>query len=85
MVIFIKLFLISILFILIYFWNKFVPKLMVRIFRRKIDLRRLSKEEIKLALANEDFFIKIIKSFYWLGFLVFVYIILSVDLSALIK
>ena len=84
MEIFIKLFMISIFFIFIYFWNKFVPKWIIRATGRSWrghNFENLSKQEKELALAPENFIIKIIQYFYWIGFIGFVYGILTNDLS----
>jgi len=45
------------------------------------NFENLDKQEKELALAPENFIIKFIQYFYWIGFIGFVYVILTNDLS----
>lgn len=75
-----KILLIAFLFIIIWIWNKYVPKHIVKSvgnFHRNFNKKNLDKQPIKFALKNEDNFIKFAKIFYWLGFIVISYAILK--------
>jgi len=79
-----KAILISALFVLIYLWNKFVPNFIVKSgsnFHRKFNKKNLNRQPIKFVLANEENIIKFYKSFFWIAFALWVYLILSLDLS----
>ena len=75
-----KIVLITFLFIIIWIWNKYVPKHIIKSvgnFHRNFNKNNLDKQPIKFALKSEESFIKIAKLFYWLGFIVISYAILN--------
>ncbi len=75
-----KIVLITFLFIIIWIWNKNVPKHIIKSvgnFHRNFNKNNLDKQPIKFALKNEESFIKFAKLFYWLGFVVISYAILK--------
>jgi len=79
-----KAILISALFVLIYWWNKFVPNFIVKSgsnFHRKFNKKNLNRQPIQFVLTNEENIIKFYKSFLGIAFALWAYFILSMDLS----
>ncbi len=62
---------ILILFVVIFFWNKYIVEYFFNRperFHRKYNAENLNRQPIKFYLENKDKFIKFAKWFYWIGF-----------------
>jgi len=86
--VFFKIFLIVILFLFIYTWNKYVPRFIVKgvgNFHRAFNKKNIDRQPIKFILKSEYIIINAMKYFYWICFLAFVYVILTSDFSEFIE
>ena len=86
MEILVKIILIVFLFIIIYVWNRFVPSFLIKSgtsFHKTYNQKNLTKQPVKFVITYEDKIIMLFKSFYWIAFLAFVYLIITNDLSDL--
>lgn len=85
MVYIIKLLLIIILFLVIYVWNKFAPKFVVKSLANSLRYINNKKEPTKFDLDFENGVILLFQLFYWVGFILFAYAIITNDISHLLK
>lgn len=61
---------ISVIFVLIYLWNRFIIKKMINLligFHKRFNESNINKEPIRFLVTNEDKIFKILSSFFWLG------------------
>ena len=74
-----KLFTILILFIIIFFWNKYVVEFIINRlekFHKNNNFRNLNKQPIRFLLQNKNIIIEFAKAFYWIGFTIITIMIL---------
>lgn len=75
-----KLLTILILFVVIFFWNKYVVEFIFNRpgkFHKKHNANNLDKQPIKFYLKNKNVIIKFAKGFYWIGFIILTMMILT--------
>lgn len=55
---------------IIYFWNKYIPKLLIHNlnkFHKKNNAKNINKQPVKFFIDNELIIIKLAQYFYWFG------------------
>ena len=65
-----KIFPILILFLIIYLWNRFIIKNIIKLligFQKKYNTNNLNKQPIKFIVENEKNIYKLASGFYWFG------------------
>lgn len=80
-----KLLTILILFIVVFFWNKYIVEYIFNRpekFHKKHNADNLNRQPIKFYLENKTKLIKFAKWFYWVGFIMFTIMILTDSYSS---